>query len=179
MFGLTGCGDSSVKTNESISEIENFTENNSSDNSIKEVEIYDNKVYYVGDDILSGTYIIECTKTSYSMDVIVFSDEDSFNGFQNADKLTGGEYSEAVETFAWADFYIGENEKAYINLKDGYVILLDDGMCEFTKHTFSSNSAIYPGVYIVNEDISEGKFEITCMDWMEITIFENIENQRR
>ena len=176
VLSFSGCGESTVKINESDNENENFSENNSSDEPVEDNEVYDNKVYYVGDDIPAGSYIIECTKTSYSMDVVVFSGESTYEGFQNADKLTGGEYSAAVETYAWADFNIYENEKAYINLKNGYIILLDDGMCEFTKYNFSPDSNIYPGIYVINEDIPEGKYEIKCIDWMEVTIFENSEN---
>ena len=141
-----------------------------------EKEEYSNKIYYVGDDIPADSYIINCTHSEYGMDVVIFPSESEYTDFQNTEKFTNGEFRNAVETHAWADFYLYEGEQAFITLKSGNIILLDDGMCEFTKYSTSNDDTLYSGIYIVGEDIQSNKYDIKCTsNYMQITIFENKE----
>lgn len=139
-----------------------------------EDEIYSNKVYYVGDDIPAGNYAINCTKSEYGMDVVIFASKKDYESFKNAEQFTVGEYRRAVETYAWASFYVKENEFAYIGLKSGNVILLDDGMCEFNKHDTRSSATVYSGIYVVGEDIVAETLNIKCTtNYLQVTVFEN------
>lgn len=157
-------------------EIKN-TENTQLPSNTEAEEIYSNKVYYVGSDIPAGNYAINCTKTEYGMEILVFESEQKFKDFQGAEQFTVGEYQSAVETHAWANFYVEENEFTYIGLKKGYVILLDKGMCEFNKYDANSSTTIYSGVYVVGEDIAAGNLNIKCTsDRMQVTLFETKDN---
>ena len=172
---LAACGSNSEKPiiNNEVSSTENVQKPNNTETE----EIYSNKVYYVGDDIPAGNYAINCTKSEYGMDILVFESEQKFKDFQGAEQFTVGEYQTAVETHAWANFYVKENEFAYIGLKKGYVILLDDGMCEFNKYDANSSTTIYSGVYVVGEDIAAGNLNIKCTsDRMQVTVFETKDN---
>lgn len=175
VLSLAACGSNSEKPiiNNEVSSTENVQEPNNTETE----EIYSNKVYYVGDDIPAGNYAINCTKSEYGMDILVFESEQKFKDFQGAEQFTVGEYQTAVETHAWANFYVEENEFAYIGLKKGYVILLDDGMCEFNKYDANSSTTIYSGVYVVGEDIAAGNLNIKCTsDRMQVTVFETKDN---
>ena len=175
VLSLAACGSNSEKPiiNNEVSSTENVQEPNNTETE----EIYSNKVYYVGDDIPAGNYAINCTKSEYGMDILVFESEQKFKDFQGAEQFTVGEYQTAVETHAWANFYVEENEFAYIGLKKGYVILLDDGMCEFNKYDANLSTTIYSGVYVVGEDIAAGNLNIKCTsDRMQVTVFETKDN---
>ena len=175
VLSLAACGSNSEKP--IINNEVNSTENVQKPNNTETEEIYSNKVYYVGDDIPAGNYAINCTKSEYGMDILVFESEQKFKDFQGAEQFTVGEYQTAVETHAWANFYVEENEFAYIGLKKGYVILLDDGMCEFNKYDANLSTTIYSGVYVVGEDIAAGNLNIKCTsDRMQVTVFETKDN---
>lgn len=175
LLSLAACGNNSEKPiiNNEVSSTENVQKPNNTETE----EIYSNKVYYVGDDIPAGNYAINCTKSEYGMDILVFESEQKFKGFQGTEQFTVGEYQTAVETHAWANFYVKENEFVYVGLKKGYVILLDDGMCEFNKYDTGSSATIYSGIYVVGEDIAAGNLNIKCTsDRMQVTVFETKDN---
>lgn len=142
--------------------------------SESESENYSNVVYYVGDDIPAGGYVISCTGTNSLLEVTVFASEESYDGFQSADKFTVGDYSSAVEQYAWANFYLDKDENAYVGLREGYIILLDEGRCEFTKYDPTISLTIYPGIYVVGEDLTAEKVNIKCTsEYMQVTQFES------
>lgn len=133
---------------------------------------YSNVVYRTGDDIPAGGYVVTCTGTSSVLDVTVFADEESYDSFQGADKFTVGDYRNAVEQYAWANFFLDEGEDAYVGLRDGYIILLDQGRCEFTKYDPTASQTIYPGIYVVGEDLNAEKVNIKCTsEYMQVTQF--------
>ncbi|MCD7884812.1 MAG: hypothetical protein LUI87_14080 [Lachnospiraceae bacterium] len=155
---------------ESVSSEETETEDGTS-------EMYSNTVYYVGEDIPADSYVITCTTTDYSMEIVVFPDDTSYGDFLKADKLTVGEYSNALEAYAWANYYLYEDEQVYINLKDGNIILLDDGMCEFSRFNTEESDTLYSGLYIAGEDIACEKMNIKCTsDYLTVTVFDSAEN---
>ena len=105
-----------------------------------------------------------------------------YKDFESAKKSTNGEYQAAVGTYAWAQFYIDENEYVYVGLNEGYVILLDNGMCEFNKYEANSASPIYSGAYVIGEDIAVGDYAINCIKAKnystEILVFESEQQYR-
>jgi len=138
---------------------------------------YANKVYYAGEDLPIGGYVINCTGTDYSMDVVIFASTEDYEDFQSAEKFTVGEYRQAVETYAWANFYLEQDEKTYVGLREGYIILLDGGRCEFSEYDPSDSQTIYPGIYVVGEDIGEEKINIRCdSDYLNMTLFDSRDN---
>jgi hypothetical protein len=143
----------------------------------EEDEVYNNKVYYVGEDISEGDYVINCTESEYGMDVVVFKSETEYNDFQNAEQSTVCEYRNAIEQNAWLSLYIEENESAYVGMKSGNIILLDGGMCEFTKYDAINSNVLYSGIYVVGEDISAGNLDIKgTTDNLQVVVFESVEN---
>lgn len=134
---------------------------------------YSDKIYRVGEDIPAGGYAIHCTNAEYSsMQVVVFADEENYKNFNDAKKVTVGEYNEAVELNAWADFYIEPDESAFIGLREGNIILLDGGLCEFNTCDPASSDTLYTGVYVVGEDIGADKIDITCTsEYLQLVLF--------
>ena len=143
-------------------------------NDMSNDEIYTNKVYYVGDEIPEGQYVVKCTKSNYGMDIIIFESEADYNQWQGAEKYTNGEYKRAEELYAWASFYVYEDECVYFSVKSGNIIVLDKGMCEFNKFNVKESNSLYSGVYIVGKDIDAGNININCPnEGIKVTIFEN------
>lgn len=189
MMSFAGCGGKEKITENSVSDtntaVTNTTESTTSttqvnteqseNNTSQPIEdVYSNKVYHVGEDLPPDTYVINCTISEYGMDVIVFESEKEYTDFQNANKTTNGKYRAAIEMYAWTDFYLNEDSNAFVNLKEGNIILLDNGKCEFTKHDTSSSNILHSGIYVAGEDINSAKIDIKCTsDWLQITIFEN------
>lgn len=139
-------------------------------------EFYSNKVYSVGEDIPAGGYVINCTDTEHTMFIAVFTSETDYENFNRAKKATLGEFREAIELNAWTDFYLEKNEKVYIGLKKGYLILLDDGLCEFNAYEPSVSKTLYPGIYVCGEDIEPEKINILCTsEYMQVTLFSDQE----
>lgn len=176
---LVGCGDPNsadpiINDEVETSQVETVSKETDEGVSSEEI-VYNNRVYYVGDDITEGKYVINCTKSKYGMDAIVFKTESDYREFQNAERYTTGEFKKAVEKFAWASFYIKETESAYISLESGNVILLDDGLCEFSKYDALNSNTLYTGIYVVGKDISSGGIDIKCTtDYLKIVVFENL-----
>lgn len=184
VLGFAACGNGTadkpvINEPETLTEAEDTSsqveepaaENNESSD---EAENYSNVVYNVGDDIPVGGYVVTCTGTNSLLEVIVFDSEESYDGFQSAEKFTIGDYSRAVEQYAWADFYRDQDERAYIGLREGYVILLDEGQCEFTKYDPAASQTIYPGIYVVGEDLNADKINIKCTsEYMQVTQFDS------
>lgn len=173
-LGLAACGSSDGpvinETTEALTEGDDTAEESSDAGG--EAENYSNVIYYAGDDIPVGGYVVSCTGTDSVLEVTVFDSRENYDGFQGADKLTIGDYSGAVERYAWADFFLYEGENAYVGLREGYIILLDGGRCEFTKYDPADEQTIYPGVYVVGEDLSAEKVNIKCTsDYMQVTQF--------
>ena len=160
-----------IKNGIETEEVSEPTETTNSENN-SDSEDYSDKVYYVGDDITAGGYVIKCTGTDYAMDAIVFSSEEDYESFQNSDRFTNGEFSRAVELNAWADFSLEKDEEAYIRLNDGYIIFLDNGQCEFNKYDPSISKILYSGIYVIGDDISADKVNMICTsDSLRLTLF--------
>ena len=140
---------------------------------------YSNVVYYVGEDIPEGGYIVTCTGTDDWMDVVVFASAEDYEGYQGAEKFTRGEHRNAVELYAWADFSLEQDESAYIGLREGYIILLDDGRCEFTKYDLSTSPTVYAGIYVAGEDLDAEKIDIKCTgEYLDATLFDSKDDYR-
>lgn len=157
------------------SEVESPSDANETEPESTE-EYYSNVVYKVGEEIPAGGYVIDCTNTEYGMDITIFDGEESYDKFQNEHIVTFGDYYKAVEQFAWADFYLELGEQAYINLHEGFIVLLDGGKCEFTKYDPADSPTIYPGIYVVGEDIDPQKVNIKCSsEYIQVSLFESKE----
>lgn len=183
VLALAACGTGSsnkpvIKETETLTDRADAAEQEpAADETQSESENYSNVVYYVGDDIPAGGYVVTCTGTSSVLEVTVFADKESYDSFQSADKFTIGDYSGAVEQYAWADFFLYEGEDAYMGLREGYIILLDEGRCEFTKYDPAAAQTVYPGIYVVGEDLQAGKINIRCTsEYMQVTQFGSRDN---
>ena len=172
VLALAGCGSSNGPVIHETGALPEQSGTAEQKPASEEETYYSNVVYRVGDDIPAGGYVITCTGTPSVLEATVFDSGESYDGFQSADKLTVGDYSSAVEQYAWADFFLYEGENAYVGLREGYVILLDEGRCEFTKYDPAAGRTIYPGVYVVGEDLAAGKIDVKCTsEYMQVTQF--------
>ena len=158
---------------ETITSMTEVTEENKETESDDTFQ-YSNTTYTVGTDIPAGTYLITCTDASSCMNVIVFSSETEYKNYDSTEKITGGEFRNAVEINAWVDSYLYPDESLFARLDEGNIIFLDDGMCEFNKYDLSDSNTLYPGVYEIGKDIEGGKVNIDFVsDYPRITLFEN------
>lgn len=178
VFSLAACGNSSsdkpVINEPETSDPPEQEESTAAGETGEESKNFSNVVYYVGDDIPVGSYVVNCTSTDSALEVMVFASEESYDGFQQADKFTNGDYRNAVEQYAWADFKLKQDEAAYVGLREGYILLLDDGQCDFTKYDPTVSQTVYPGIYVVGEDLNVEKINIKCTsENMQVTQFEN------
>ena len=85
-------------------------------------------IYTVGDNLDAGSYTLTCTETSYALKVVVFDSIESYNNYYAAERVTNGEESSAIEQNAISDFYIDQDESCYLNLREGMVLMIDDGV---------------------------------------------------
>ncbi len=173
LLSLVGCGsdDDAAIIKDNIPTTQTVETGN---NGSSEVELYSDKIFHVGDDIPEGSYVVCCIESNYALEIDVFENEDKFSDFENAEKVSNGDYWRAIEQNALASFYVNKNEFVYINLKVGNVLLLDNGLCEFYRYDVSSSNTLYSGLYVVGEDISANNANIECItSYLKITVFEN------
>lgn len=137
---------------------------------------YTNQIYYVGKDIDAGQYLLCCTGTNSSMDVVLFSDEKDHQAFREADPYTSGEFSTAFSQYGFVNFYMQQDEQVYISLQEGNVVYVGNGACTLEKYDLQNGQTFYTGIYKVGEDIAPANFKIQCLsDGMQITVFHDLD----
>lgn len=85
-------------------------------------------VYFVGEYIKPDTYIVTCTETDWSQQIVVFETEEEYLNYHQTSRFTNGEESSAIEQNAMSDFYIDQDESCYLNLREGMVLMINDGV---------------------------------------------------
>lgn len=71
------------------------------------------------------------------------------------------------------EFFLDEL-KRLDGVTDGYIILLDNGKCEFSKYDITSSQTLYSGIYVVGEDIGGEKINIKCTsENLQVALFGN------
>ena len=147
-------------------------------------------LYEVGVDIEANKYIITCTQADYELHVEVFENVKDYNNYINTNRSTIGAERKAMEENALLDFYICEQEKHYVDLYDGNIVLMEYGMGVFNDIELEKNkldkeemwfdeisSPICSGVYFSNKDILPSKYIITCTNGsMNVVVFDNKED---
>lgn len=121
-------------------------------------------LYTVGKDVAAGQYLFECTTSDYGLNFICFNSDTEYDSFVNADRFTNGEFGAAVEQNALYDMYLYKDDIAYVGLKEGNILLIDGGEGDFKKIESLDKDKMYPGIYFVGSDISEGKYTFTYDD---------------
>lgn len=140
--------------------------------------------YFVGNDIEASHYLLACTETEYSMQVIVFENMEAYKKYHQTSRFTNGEELAAIEQNALYDCYLNADETVYLNLADGYILLIDDGKGELNELNMDNSTAWYSdeniglcsGVYFVENDLDTAQYSLTCTDsYMQVIVFENID----
>ena len=140
--------------------------------------------YFVGNDIEASHYLLACTETEYSMQVIVFENMEAYKKYHQTCRFTNGEELAAIEQNALYDCYLNADETVYLNLADGYILLIDDGKGELNELNMDNSTAWYSdeniglcsGVYFVENDLDTAQYSLTCTDsYMQVIVFENID----
>ena len=85
-------------------------------------------VYYVGNDIKEGQYVITCTESFYQLLVTVFASEDEYATYLSSDTFTLGEESAAREANSKMSEYIAVGKSVYVNLEAGMVLKIEYGV---------------------------------------------------
>ncbi|MCM1233071.1 MAG: hypothetical protein NC489_23350 [Ruminococcus flavefaciens] len=146
--------------------------------------------YFVGNDIDVSSYLVSCTETEYSMQVIVFENKEAYKDYRQTSRFTNGEELAAIEQNALYDCYLEEGKTGYLNLEDGYVLLIDDGNGELNEIDINDtdngvswysdeNIGLCRGLYFVDNDIEAGQYSLTCTDsHMQVTVFESIDTYK-
>lgn len=146
--------------------------------------------YFVGNDIKASHYLLACTETQYSMQVLLFESMEAYKAYHQTSRFTNGEASAAIEQNALYDCYLKAEEIVYLNLADGYVLLIDDGngkLSEIDTNITDNSTAWYSddniglcnGVYFVGSDLKAAQYSLTGIDsYMQIIVFENIDTYK-
>lgn len=82
---------------------------------------------YNAGDIKKGSYMLTCTDTSYSMQVVAFENKAGYDAYLAADHATVGDESSALEQNAMIDFYLKAGESMYINIRDDMILAFSKG----------------------------------------------------
>lgn len=144
-------------------------------------------VYFVGKDIEASRYLLACTETDYSMRVVVFESRETYQNYHRTSRFTTGEELAAIEQNAWYDYDLDEEETGYLNLADGYVLLIYEGKGALSEIHADSDTAWYSdentglckGVYFVGNDLDAAQYSLTCTDrYMQAAVFENTDTYR-
>lgn len=85
-------------------------------------------VYFVGEYLKPNTYIVTCTETDWSQQIVVFETKEEYLNYHQTSRFTNGEESSAIEQNAISDFYIDQDESCYLNLREGMVLMINNGM---------------------------------------------------
>ncbi|MBM6676128.1 hypothetical protein H6A07_05165 [Olsenella uli] len=86
-------------------------------------------VYVVGVDIASGNYIFSCPdEDDARANVTVFETKDSYSAYHQMSRFTVGEENEAIAAHSSLDEYLSAGESAALNLKEGNVLMVEDGV---------------------------------------------------
>lgn len=85
-------------------------------------------VNFVGEYLDPNAYIVTCTETDWSQQIVVFETKEEYLHYHQTSRFTNGEESSAIEQNAISDFYIDQDESCYLNLREGMVLMIDDGV---------------------------------------------------
>ena len=140
-------------------------------------------VYFVDNDLDANQYVLTCNEATFSMQVMVFESLDTYVNYHQTSRFTLGEESEAIEQNVLYDVYISPDEQCCLNLKDGYVLLIDSGKGTLNKLDTSNNDTkeLYCGIYFVDSDIKADQYVLTCEEAdysMQVMIFESIDTYK-
>lgn len=144
-----------------------------------------NGVYRVGTDLTTGRYIFTCTDAEFSAHVTVFENEEKYLRYHKASRFTTGEEWDTLAENAFSDDYIYPDETYTLNLKEGNILMIEDGRGTLILENGESPNVsdvlngktilVTDGVYQPgNLDI--GTYILSCgqSDYsMEVVVFEN------
>ena len=136
--------------------------------------------YEVGDYIPNEDYLLTCEETDYSMQVIVFENKESYNKYQNTDRVTNGEELAAIEQNALYDYYLEVGKTGYLSLESGYILLINSGSGKLNKLDMqnNANAEIHDGVYFVGNNLKAAQYMLVCNEAdysMQVIVFENMD----
>ena len=141
-------------------------------------------VYVAGKDIAPGRYTFASTDNAH---VTVFKSVDAYEAYHTADRFTVGEEGEALEKNALSNEYLYGASTLAVNLKDGYVLMIDGrGSLESASGTMASSDTVTgsqstaaSGMYL-SGDIPAGSYMLTCTQLdegytsLELVVFEDM-----
>ena len=88
-------------------------------------------IYFVGNDLEAAQYSLTCIDSF--IEVIVFEDIDAYIAYQHSSRFTGGEEEEAIELNARSSEYVYGGDSMAINLQEGNILLIKDGIGDLQK----------------------------------------------
>ena len=129
-------------------------------------------IYFVGTDIAPASYGIKCDTADYGMAVIVFDSVDAYYAYHHSSRFTVGEENDAIEANASLYEYIYEDDEIALNLREGNVLRIKDGIGELlssdpnasneTETQVGGTTKLFDGNYVVGKDLDAGGYMITA-----------------
>ncbi len=140
-------------------------------------------VYFVGKDMRADSYVLTCKEADYSLSAYVFDSVDSYCNYHKSSRFTVGEENDALQANAMLMEYLYVDESCWLNLQDGYVLVLGNGRgtmipesgAETNATSIGTKKTLRKGVYMPG-DIKKGSYMLTCTETdgsMFVVIFEN------
>lgn len=92
--------------------------------------------YLVGRDIIEGQFSL-LAACEYGMGVYIFETQEDYSAYFKEERFTNGEETAAIEAHAMSETWIYEGKSTSFNLKEGMVLLLENGPGKLTTQNKS------------------------------------------
>lgn len=182
IFSLTSCGKKEEKCPEGMT-CNNLDKWIGVEKTLDKDQ-YDGDVFFVGEDLEVGTYLL--TNSKGETQILVYEDKEAYESYRQFNR------SKISCTNCIIGNYHSFNQhgdKKYVNLEEGNLAVFYGDRCDFTKLEPISNGVVNEGTYSVPAGISEGLYEISSdvvsgekkigVVWVEgisVYLFENSED---
>ena len=84
-------------------------------------------IYFQGKDIETGRYVLTSVNTEYSAQASVFESMENYVTYHQTSRFTNGEETEALEKNALDTQYVMEGDTYSVAIREGGVLIVDDG----------------------------------------------------
>jgi len=135
-------------------------------------------VYYVDSDIAPGSYSINCSAESKSMNVCIFESTSNFEGYIKSDRSTDSAESQALGANCKETFTLNPGEQHTLNLQNGNVLYIAGyGMASLGegKEQYIEKIYVTEGAYQPSEADGSTSFLFCDSASNDILVFENVD----
>lgn len=118
-------------------------------------DTYDGDVFFVGEDLEAGTYLI--TNSRGKTQVLVYKDKESYENYREFDRVKLN-----CPTCVIGDYWSfnQHGDEKYVFLEEGNLAVFYGDRCDFTKYDPLSQGILYSGTYYVPTSIEPGMYTL-------------------